>query len=400
MSFSPSYVPYSQKDLDGVFYKFATSISTLRKSQKGIPLEYITNFLDYYLSYPQFSNPKIKKTIYHLIENNKKVYPELIDYLHYFGSNSPMDLVLSPKKSSRSPNAKKRMQSRQSTTKRSVSQRYDPLFIGPEEDKNRYHVIKKIGEGKYGKIYKTQRGRDGKLFAVKVILDENNLDEENIWLKETNCLMDVLHLCHQYGILCLEESFIQKDYLGKRQFVIVTPFLDGYVTFGEYLKDPYLQLKLNDSMNIYQKIVDVKNALTDLCISHADLHSENIMIHPLTKDVKVIDFGLCMTPQEAEEAYKNDYRYKDETRLFYIKNVLLVKTQGIKGFNEAALDSIEIKPYEPDCIRKRKVWKVRNKEEFDLEYNYLQKEKSKKKTSKEKEDLQQWIDLFLEANQE
>jgi hypothetical protein len=145
--------------------------------------------------------------------------------------------------------------------------------------------------------------------------------------------------------------------------VIVTPFLDGYISMSEFIKDEQYDLSPEEALFIYQKIVDVKNAMTQLCLNHSDLHKGNIMILPTTKDIKVIDLGLCKTP---EEERLDDY--SDSIRLIYLKRNLINKA----ALNlENQMDKILLLTANPNCVRRKSVWKIRNGEEFDAQVNHL-----------------------------
>jgi hypothetical protein len=128
------------------------------------------------------------------------------------------------------------------------------------------------------------------------------------------------------------------------------------------------------------------------------------MIDPKTLDIKIIDLGLCMTPAEEKRTYESDRRYEDLNRLERIRDVLTKKINkkeriGREIAIEIMMESIEIKPYQPNCVRKRNIWKIRDKEEFDAELEYLISEsKSKNKTKEEKEAIKDFIEEFKKMN--
>ena len=266
--------------------------------------------------------------------------------------------------------------------------------IGPSDDPKKYKIIKKVGdESVYGNVYKSERVSDGKLFAVKVM--KNVTDSERYWLNEVNCLVDVMKICSQVGILCFEEAFIHRE-KSNIFYVIVTPFLEDYITINTFLKDKS-SLSLEDAIEIYRKVVDVKNAMRETCgLSHSDLHTNNIMIDPKTMDIQVIDLGLCKTPEEEKKIYGIDKSYRDENRLSELLETLI---QKVDQRTQEAFRSIKIKPPQTKCMRKRSVWKVRNNEEFEKQVNYFINKIEKSKDDDEIELLFHNLLEFIEANE-
>jgi serine/threonine protein kinase len=186
-----------------------------------------------------------------------------------------------------------------------------------------------------------------------------NADE--YWLKEVNCLKDTMSICSKVGILCYKDSFIV-DKNGKKEFVIVTPYLEDYITLNDYIY--YDVFEKDDAKDIYKKVVDVKNALTELCINHSDLHTGNIMIHPDTKDIKVIDLGRCQTPQQEIdewEYYPDKWKINsDDARLSRLRKSLfdnlrfnkkINKDLKFEIFDNMLKDYAPIELYTPGCER-------------------------------------------------
>jgi hypothetical protein len=256
--------------------------------------------------------------------------------------------TLSPKKSTSSPKPKK-----QTSVKRYRISRK----IGPSYDPNKYGLIKILGKGNYGATYKVvnlnrQQGED-EFYALKILFYDqaNPTRARKNWEREVQCLDEVYHLCHQMGILCYKQSFIVGD-----EFVIVTSLLDGYIALWDYLfkrkskKGRDYDLTKPIVEKIYSDVIEVKNALTKLCIHHSDLHPFNIMIEPKTRDVKVIDFGRCQTPEEEIKEWQNDQQawnnYSDEARL---DQLLLFLFKALNGYGTGDLDK-----YHPGLLQFKK----------------------------------------------
>jgi hypothetical protein len=259
----------------------------------------------------------------------------------------------------------------------SPKQKSSPKYIrkvGPPEDLEKYGLISELGKGKYGTTFKAKnlnkKENEKDYYAVK-ILDQSGDSKD--WMKETVCLINVLEICSDVGILCYKDSFIIATPTSKGkfdlEFIIVSELLEGYQTLASYLyipktKEPY-GLSENDAMLIYEQVVDIKNALTELCINHSDLHLENIMINPTTGEVKVIDLGRCQTPEEEINEWKNIGSdnwnlYSDEARFTQLRRVLYNAMLGSKsiflewpnGEPDAFFSNIKIEPSIPGCSRK------------------------------------------------
>jgi hypothetical protein len=243
--------------------------------------------------------------------------------------------------------------------------------IGPKEDPEKYGLIVELGKGKYGTTYKAKnlnRQKDeDEFYAVKILHPPTKSDQksrlkvEEDWIKETNCLKDVLVVCNQVDILCFKDSFIMNQ-KGDLEYVIITPLLDGYVTLWDYMYGKNSKtIDEEEAKKIYKRVVNVKNALTDLCINHSDLHTLNIMIHPDTKDIKVIDLGRCQTPQEEIEEWNPPSdewdEYSDEGRLKELRKDLYESMgydpddEEFEDFEEMIMKHAPIKTYIPGCKR-------------------------------------------------
>ena len=245
--------------------------------------------------------------------------------------------------------------------------------IGPPSDLEKYGLIKELGKGKYGATYSARnlnKKQDEKdYYAVKVLVQSR---DDNDWLKETKCLINVLEICTDVGILCYKDSFVfanpKPNAKFDLEFVIVSDLLEGYQNLNSFLADPQTYepygLTEDEAFDIYQQVVDIKNALTELCINHSDLHLENIMINPKTLEIKVIDLGRCQTPQEEikEWGVGSDKwnLYSDEARFVQLRRALYnashdsdhLHLQWPGGEPDDFFSQIKIDPSIPGCSRK------------------------------------------------
>ena len=84
-----------------------------------------------------------------------------------------------------------------------------------------FKIIKKIGEGSFGKVYKVKRISDQKIYAIKTI-NISKLDQDG----KENTLNEIRILCsinHKY-IVGYKEAFVEKN---GRELCIVMEYVGG-----------------------------------------------------------------------------------------------------------------------------------------------------------------------------
>jgi hypothetical protein len=296
-------------------------------------------------------------------------------------------------------------------------------YVGPYDNPNKYGLTKKIGQGVYGTTYiainlDKQQGEQDQ-YLIKILNQNSNASS---WLKEVNCLLDVIDVCKKGGILCYQDSFIIQN--GNQiKYVIVVPYLDGYVTLRSMLEDydkKGKRLSLSDAQLIYQQVIEIKNELNDLCINHSDLHSENIMIDPITMKTQIIDLGRCQTPQEEydewfgfykdatvprfepltyQEQYQNWNNYSDEGRIFQLKRELFLSVYGYYPVTNADLALFNkpiVNPPIQGCKRNTKYRNLISSKDKQIANQLYQKESNE--INKYKQKRMEQIKLYLQQN--
>jgi hypothetical protein len=199
-------------------------------------------------------------------------------------------------------------------------------FIGPSTDPQKYtlDLDQVLGKGQYGIQYKGIQTKTGDKVAIKFFIDPDRIQREKQYHKEVNCLRKVLQVCKISDIICLVDDFT----LPNSQYVVVTPLLEGYMTLYDYLENPKTKLTKKESLDIIQKVEKVSSELDKLGIVHGDLHDQNILIHPISKKLKVIDLGLCMTKEEEKRQNKKHPEYSTENRMKTLKYVVNKKADS------------------------------------------------------------------------
>lgn len=155
-----------------------------------------------------------------------------------------------------------------------------------------------LGKGNYGHVYKVRSNKDNQIYALKIIVENPNNNEQikNI-LREFNIMSALNH----ENIERFHGGF--KDYFPQEKnncFFFVLEFIDG-----ENLQDMlnrYENKKEYISQDLIMKII--KGALNGLSylhknnILHRDVSLDNIMIEKNTNNIKITDFGLSAYYQE------------------------------------------------------------------------------------------------------
>ena len=154
-----------------------------------------------------------------------------------------------------------------------------------------YEVIKKIGEGSFGKIYKVKNKQSGDIRAMKQIIKTKipNLEKFKTEIK-------ILSILDHPNIVRLFEVFEDDKY-----FYLLIELCTG----GELL-EKIKQKKITkerDAAIIFNQLMSGVYYFHQRGIVHRDLKPENILFATEEKDspIKIIDFGLSVLLQNTEE---------------------------------------------------------------------------------------------------
>ena len=153
---------------------------------------------------------------------------------------------------------------------------------------DRYHVVKKLGEGGMGQVYLAEHVKMGRRSAIKVMNPSMVHDPDAVarFNREASNASRITHpnVCAIYDFGETPEGLI---YLAM-EYIEGEPLTDLLEREGA--------LKLPRAVHIFRQVADALQAAHDLGIVHRDLKPDNIM---LTKGkggadvVKVVDFGIA-----------------------------------------------------------------------------------------------------------
>lgn len=144
-----------------------------------------------------------------------------------------------------------------------------------------YHILDRIGEGSFGKVYKGRRKFTGQIVALKFIskkgkngIEMNNLRDELKILKRLN----------HPNIITMLDSFEEKN-----EFCVVTEYAQG--DLFQVLEDDKV-LPVHQVKRIGIQLVSALYYLHEHRIIHRDMKPQNILIGS-KEQVKLCDFGFA-----------------------------------------------------------------------------------------------------------
>lgn len=140
-------------------------------------------------------------------------------------------------------------------------------------------IIKLLGNGVEGSVY-LGLSQNNELYALKII-DLLKICKNDDIENEITCLKTLYSKQH---ILYYIDDFKYQNY-----YVIVTEFLEGYISLYEFIE--------NSNKNFFDKIkkqiIKTIKSIHNQGYIHGDIGAFNILIHPETLNIKLIDFGRC-----------------------------------------------------------------------------------------------------------
>lgn len=154
-----------------------------------------------------------------------------------------------------------------------------------------YEIKEKIYAGIRTVIYKAVRKDDNLPVILKTCLEEHPSE---------NTIARLEHEKHLYSkwLSTIDNRFVSYFRLGNKRFLV---FLDdGELPISEYFETnpPTIHFFLEVAI----KITEFLSKVHQLGIIHKDIKPENILIHPQTHEVKLIDFGIAtQLAQEIQE---------------------------------------------------------------------------------------------------
>lgn len=167
-----------------------------------------------------------------------------------------------------------------------------------------YYQIQLLGKGSYGSVVSARRidfPREKYVVKISKITEKNKII---VFMNEIHFLKYLKKLCNEF-VVCYVDLFIQEvDNKPDKGFLVLENLVD-YITLDEYINKPQLKKILDNYfiekskspvIRIFNNLLEGLFYLHKNHVVHRDIKPGNLMIHPLTFNIKYIDFGLsCFT---------------------------------------------------------------------------------------------------------
>ena len=159
---------------------------------------------------------------------------------------------------------------------------------------SKYKKLEKIYEGQDTVVYRGQRTLDQTPVILKVLKNEHPSLKEVINLKqeyEVSKFLDLKGAIKAYNLEKVENrlTLILEDFCGK--------------DLSDFLASQPLDVR--DVLNIGIQLAEVVGQLHENYIIHKDIKPHNIIIHPVTKQVKLSDFSIASRLNREHQAIAN-----------------------------------------------------------------------------------------------
>jgi tRNA A-37 threonylcarbamoyl transferase component Bud32 len=186
-------------------------------------------------------------------------------------------------------------------------------------DSSKYKKIKLLGSGSFGDVW-TVKDQQGKKYAMK-----EARDKKQALIYESELLKQVGRRDPSPTNL----KFVERT--NKNELIM--QYLDGFVTLDEYLESN--TDRCNDIMTKLKRLV---HNLHKNGIAHRDLKGMNIMIHPETEELRIIDFGVGCIKQNEKFACQT---FRGATPNYYPGGRYLKTFQEWQKADDKALQIVE-----------------------------------------------------------
>ena len=255
-----------------------------------------------------------------------------------------------------------------------------------------YEVLKPLGEGSYGKVYKVRNRKTGVILAMKEIIKNPTMerDLESNLIKEIKILMMLDHP----NILKVYEYFNTK-----RKLYLISELCTGGELFDHIVSVNYFNEKV--SAHIFKQILSAINFCHFNKIIHRDLKPENILVENESEkkieyfNIKVIDFGtsdiiiknnkfskLIGTPlYMAPEILDNSYNEKCD--LWSCGVILYILISGEAPFFGDHDQQMLKNVYKGKFTFESDVWKEVSEDAKDLIKNLMNKDVNQRYTAEQ-----------------
>lgn len=146
-----------------------------------------------------------------------------------------------------------------------------------------YEVLTLLHEGEFSQVYRGKRLTDGLPVVLKTLRNRIPEPEQLARYQQEYAITQALDLIpgviNVYGL----------EQVAHLPIIVLEDY--GGQTLGEFLART--SLAIADFLNLASAIVQTLGAVHSAHVIHKDINPANILIHPVTQQVKLIDFGIA-----------------------------------------------------------------------------------------------------------
>ena len=174
-------------------------------------------------------------------------------------------------------------------------------------DIHNYHKIKDLGKGSFGDVYQAIDKKTNELVAIKKIKQTNEdatYGLSTLILREINVFIETKS---HVNIVSLQKFFFTKSFSGKIDCIyLVMDFVP--MNLREYIEQTTEFIHPDNVKKIMKQLIGAVNFFHSNLILHRDLKPDNILIDPISNDIKLTDFGLSRRfhPALIDRQYTNE----------------------------------------------------------------------------------------------
>ena len=151
---------------------------------------------------------------------------------------------------------------------------------------NKYKILKLIGDGTYGTVYKGLNTETNSYVAIKILKKNFSNFNECLQLNEIKILKELNH----ENIIKLLEVIREENNKVSLIFEYLDENLNDFINKYEEKKEKIPEQTIK---NILHQILEGLNYLHSQGIIHRDLKPDNILLDLTNKKVKIADFGTA-----------------------------------------------------------------------------------------------------------
>ena len=152
------------------------------------------------------------------------------------------------------------------------------------DDISNYTMDKKLGEGRFSKVYLATHKLTSEQVAIKIIYKNDKTSEGSLSHIKTE--IEILKILKHYNI-CKLYSVIENN----ERIYIIQEYIEGKDLLHFINQNEKIQIKMQKVILYFRQIISAVEYMDNMGIAHRDLKPENILITE-KDEIKLVDFGL------------------------------------------------------------------------------------------------------------